>query len=100
MSRPAIDEKMDNYITQLIENFETYSKKEKYLGKFSFFEVFQYKTKILHDAMISIDAFARKSCFGGFQCKFLQYDSYRMILKIAFVVVFAERILIFLGLVT
>ena len=46
MSRPAIDEKMDNYITQLIENFETYSKKEKYLGKFSFFEVFQCKTKV------------------------------------------------------
>ena len=36
MRQAAIDEKLDNYITDMIENFIVYSNKEEYLGKFSF----------------------------------------------------------------
>ena len=35
MAEAAIDEKMDSYITQTIENFIKYSKKEEYVGRFS-----------------------------------------------------------------
>ena len=35
MAEAAIDEKMDSYITQTIENFIEYSKKEEYVGRFS-----------------------------------------------------------------
>ena len=35
MAQAAIDEQMDSYITQTIENFIEYSKKEEYVGRFS-----------------------------------------------------------------
>ena len=41
LRQAAIDEKMDNYITGMIENFILYSNKEEYLGKFSFAWIWQ-----------------------------------------------------------
>ena len=35
LRQAAIDEKLDSYITNMIENFIVYSNKEEYLGKFS-----------------------------------------------------------------